>query len=163
MMANEHWWKGKRGEWYVVAQVILFSIVLLGPRTLPGLPAWSAPYGWLASILGGLFVVMGGLLSLSGVLRLGSNLTAVPYPKDNARLVDTGPYRLVRHPIYSGIILAAFGWALFVHGWLTFGYALLLFLFFDKKSRLEEGWLGVKYRDYTAYQKRVHKLIPFLY
>ncbi len=162
-MTQAHWWQGKRGEWYVVIQVILFLVVLLAPRTLPGLPAWSSPLNWIGFIGGAILVFTGGLLSLAGVLRLGSSLTAVPYPKEDATMVDSGPYRLVRHPIYSGIILAAFGWALFVNGWLTLVYALILFIFFDIKSRREERWLSQKYQNYPVYQKRVHKLIPFVY
>ena len=97
------------------------------------------------------------------IFRLGSNLTAVPYSKEEGTLIETGPYRLVRHPIYCGIILIAFGWALLVHGWLTLGYAFIMLVFFDIKSRREEKWLKAKYPGYEAYQKRVRKLIPFVY
>ncbi len=162
-MSQTPWWKGWRGEWYVVAQVGLFLLVALGPRTWPGLPAWAAPYTWLGSVAGAALVVAGGLLALAAVVGLGDNLTAVPYPKDDATLVDTGPYQLVRHPIYSGLVFVALGWGLWVHGWLTIGYAVLLFVFFDIKSRREEQWLTEKFPGYAAYQKRVRKLIPLVY
>jgi protein-S-isoprenylcysteine O-methyltransferase Ste14 len=90
-------------------------------------------------------------------------LTAVPYPKDEGMLIETGPYRLVRHPMYCGGILISLGWALWVHSWLTLGYVMVLFVFFDIKSRCEEHWLKAKFSDYAAYQKRVRKLIPFVY
>jgi protein-S-isoprenylcysteine O-methyltransferase Ste14 len=162
-MSQSPWWQGKRGEGYVAAQVILFLVVAFGSRTWPGLPEWTPPFTWLGAIVGGLLILIGGFLSLTGILRLGPNLTPLPYPKDDATFVETGPYRLVRHPIYSGLIFAAFGWALWVNGWLTLGYALLLFVFFDLKSRREEGWLREKFAEYEAYQKRVRKLIPFVY
>lgn len=162
-MSANSWWKGTRGEWYVVLQFGLFFLVALGPRTWPGWPAWSAPFTWLGWLAGGVLVVLGGSLVLASVVRLGPSLTAVPYPKDDATLVESGPYQIVRHPIYSGLILAALGWGLFVHGWLTIGYALVLFLFFDIKSRREERWLREKYCEYEAYGRRVHKLIPFVY
>ncbi len=57
----------------------------------------------------------------------------------------------------------ALGWALLVHGWLTIGYAFALFLFFDVKSRQEEKWLRAKFSGYESYQRRVRKLIPYLY
>ena len=157
------WWKGSRGEWYVVIQFVLFGLVLLGPRSLPSWPAWPAPYTWLDWLGGGALGLLGGALVITGVLCLGSSLTAVPYPKDEATQVEGGPYQIVRHPIYSGLILAALGWSLIVQGWLTVGYALILFIFFDIKSRREERWLTQKYAGYEAYRRRVHKLIPFVY
>lgn len=162
-MDQTSWWKGPRGEWYVVGQAVLFLLVLIGPRTGFGWPAWTFPYPWLGSIVGGVLAMFGGLLALVGIFRLGENLTPVPYPKEQATLVETGPYRLVRHPIYSGIIFMAFGWALWTHGWLTLIYAAILLIFFDLKARREEQWLTEKFPAYAAYQKRVCKLIPFVY
>ncbi len=103
------------------------------------------------------------LLALAGVWSLGDNLTAVPRPKENAHMVEHGAYRLVRHPIYSGIVLSAFGWGFLMNNWPTLLLTLLLFLLFDAKSRREEQWLIEKYADYEEYQKRVRKLIPFVY
>jgi protein-S-isoprenylcysteine O-methyltransferase Ste14 len=157
------WWKGARGEWYVIAQVGLFALVVLGPRTLPGLPAWGPTAALIGSVLGVALMPSGAALSVAGLLRLGPNLTPLPYPKDCSELVDSGAYAIVRHPIYSGLILAAFGWGLWVHGGLTLVWALLLFAFFDVKSRLEERWLAEKFADYRAYQQRVRKLIPWVY
>ena len=157
------WWKGARGEGYVAVQIALFALVVFGPRTGAGWPEWTFPYTLLGSIGGALLFLTGGLLAIAGIFKLGTNLAAVPYPKDNATLVETGPYRLVRHPIYSGGILMAFGWAFWVHGWLTLCYAIILLVFFDVKARREEQWLQEKFPAYCAYQKRVCKLIPFIY
>jgi protein-S-isoprenylcysteine O-methyltransferase Ste14 len=162
-MSQTRWWKGAHGEWYVVIQFALFVLVVFGPRTWPGWPAWALPDAQLLSAVGGILILLGGLLAVAGVLQLGSNITAVPYPKDQARLVETGPYRLVRHPIYSGAIFMALGWACWVHGWLTLGYAILLFVFFEVKARREEEWLRQKFAGYADYQKRARKLIPFVH
>ena len=108
-------------------------------------------------------LLMGTLLFIAAVFRLGPNLTAVPYPKEHGILVETGPYRLVRHPIYFGVILIALGWAFAIHGWLTLAYAIIMLMFFDIKSRREEEWLKEKFSGYGAYQKGVRKLIPFVY
>jgi len=105
----------------------------------------------------------GVVLSSSAVINLGRNLTPLPVPKENAALITTGAYRLVRHPIYSGIILMAFGWGLWRHSWLTVCYSLLLLIFFDVKSRFEERLLQERFPDYTGYQRRVRKLLPFVY
>ena len=162
-MAKTPWWHGKRGEWYVVLQVGLFILVAAGPHTWPGLPVWSPNWLRLGTVGGVLLFLGGALLAVAGALSLGRNLTPLPRPKDDAALVVAGAYRLVRHPIYSGLVAMAFGWGLWVHGLLTLGYALLLFVFFDLKSRREERWLRERFPEYAAYQRRVRKLIPFLY
>jgi protein-S-isoprenylcysteine O-methyltransferase Ste14 len=154
------WWKGARGEWYVVAQVALFVLVLGGPR---GWAAWPASLGRVATIAGVLLMLAGLALILAAFFDLGRNLTPLPHPKDDGRLVDRGAYGLVRHPIYSGGIAAAFGWAFLVHGSLTLGYAVILTIFLDVKSRREERWLRAKYPEYGDYAKRVRKLVPFIY
>jgi protein-S-isoprenylcysteine O-methyltransferase Ste14 len=157
------WWRGARGEWLVLVQLVLFAVVIFGPRTWRGCPVWMEPFAPISAIAGALLLVAGGILILAGALKLGVNLTPVPYPRPNATLIETGAFRFVRHPMYSGGILMAFGWGLWVHGWLTTGYALLLFVFFDIKSRREERWLREKFPGYAAYQNRVRKLIPFVY
>jgi protein-S-isoprenylcysteine O-methyltransferase Ste14 len=50
-----------------------------------------------------------------------------------------------------------------VSGWLTLLYVAALFALLDIKSRHEERWLAQKFPEYAAYQRRVRKLIPFLY
>jgi len=159
-MSEPPWWKGRRGEWYVVVQLALFLLLLFGPRTWAG---WAFPYPWLSAIFGRALLMIGGLLAVAGLLTLGANLTVLPRPKEQAVLVETGPYRFVRHPVYSGVVCMAFGWAFWVQGLLTFLYAAMVFAFLDLKSRREEQWLQEKFAGYAAYQKRVRKLIPFIY
>ena len=157
------WWKGRRGEWYVVLQGFLIALLAFGPRTCASWPAWIAPWSRMFAIAGWALAGAGSLIFAAGLIRLGVNLTPLPYPKDNATLVVSGPYRLVRHPIYSGGIILAFGWALAVNGWLTLLYAIVLLVFFDIKSRREERWLCERFAEYPEYQKRVKKLVPFIY
>jgi protein-S-isoprenylcysteine O-methyltransferase Ste14 len=164
-VAADHkpWWKGARGEWFVVVQVLLIGLVFLGPRTMSGQPAWPFPLPHACSVVGGALMVVGGVLFVVGLVRLGRGLTPLPYPKDGAELIQTSPFALVRHPIYSGGLVLALGWALYVQGWLTLGYVVVLFVFLDVKSRREERWLAEKFPAYAAYQRRVRKLVPFVY
>lgn len=157
------WWKNRRGEWYVIVQGILLILVLVGPKSLPGLPRWSGGATLGVTLLGLALTGAGGLLLTTALLRLGANLSALPHPVPGASLVAAGPYRLVRHPIYAGIILAALGWGVLNRSTLGVLYALALFIFFDLKSRREEFWLRQTLPDYDAYRARVRKLIPFIY
>jgi protein-S-isoprenylcysteine O-methyltransferase Ste14 len=162
-MAYTPWWKGNRGEWYVAAQFVIFLLIAFGPRSWAGLPAWGYAFERVGSVAGISLLLLGLLLTAAGFFCLGTNLSVLPRPREKARLVETGAYRLVRHPIYSGIFLASLGWGLSLHSWLTIGYALLLFIVLDLKARREEQWLLEKFSGYAAYQKRVRRLIPFIY
>jgi protein-S-isoprenylcysteine O-methyltransferase Ste14 len=158
------WHGNSRGEWYVIVQGLLVLLVLIGPAELPGLRRWGVPWAALTLVSA---VVVGGaglLLTALGVLGLGRrNLSPFPRPKEGSQLVETGAYAIVRHPIYSGVSLIALGWALARRSPLVLGYALMLFLFLDIKSRREEVWLRQKFPNYSGYQSRVKKLVPFLY
>lgn len=148
---------GKRGEGWVILQFFLFAIILLIPR-VPDviLPAWARALG--ASLL-----VAGGIFGTWGIVSLGKNLTVVPKPIEGGQLVTKGPYALVRHPIYTGIILGTLGWALLRSNLVGTALATAAFVFFDLKSRQEELWLTEAYEGYPAYQRKVRKLIPWVY
>jgi protein-S-isoprenylcysteine O-methyltransferase Ste14 len=153
---------GPRGEGYVVIQIALFLLVGFGPRHLPGLDPPSS-IATVAAGAGVALMLAGAALVTAALAKLGRNLTPLPYPKDGGQLVQAGAYCLVRHPIYSGSIALAFGWAFCVHGILTLAYAVLLFVLFDVKSRREERWLVAKFPAYADYRRRVRRLIPFVY
>jgi len=157
------WWKGARGEWLVVTQLLLIALVFLGPRAVVGRPAREFPFPRACAAAGGALMLGGIALLIAGGVCLGRGLTPLPYPKDGAGLVQTGPYALVRHPMYSGGLVLALGWALWVQGWLTLVCVVALFAFLDAKSRREEKWLSEKFPTYADYRRRVRKLIPFVY
>jgi protein-S-isoprenylcysteine O-methyltransferase Ste14 len=158
------WYRGARGEWYVVAQVLLLVLIALGPRSLPGLPEPPASAAIALATAGLALMLAGAALALAGVLRLGSNLSVLPLPRDCADLVVSGPYRIVRNPIYSGLIAGSLGWAAWLHAPVTALLAIALFVLFDAKARLEERWLAEKFGEpFLAYRRRVKRLIPWLY
>ena len=152
---------GPRGEGWVALQVLLLPLVVLsgavGSGGLDGAAASLLAMAGLALLAGG------ALLFGRGLLDLGRNLTPVPRPRTDARLVETGIYSLVRHPIYGGIIVSAIGWALLATSPLTLMLALLLAVFFDLKSRREEVWLANHYVGYRTYVTRTRRFIPRLY
>ena len=156
------WWKGTRGEWYVVAQMVLLGLIALAPL-IPGQPAWPAPWSLPARGLGLLLGAAGVGLAGAGAMGWGANLSALPHPKDEAVLVEDGVYRLVRHPIYAGLIVGALGWGLLTNSLLALLLALGLLVFFDFKSRREEARLLARFPAYAAYRQRVRKFIPYIY
>ena len=161
-MQSQPWWRGTRGEWYVVAQFVLLGLVAVAPW-LGREPDWPAPWSWLARAAGLLLALVGLGLSGLGVLGLGRNLSALPHPKNEAALVETGLYGLMRHPIYSGLIAGCLGWALLNNSPLTLALAVGVFVFFDVKARREERALAARFPDYERYRQRVRRFIPFIY
>lgn len=160
-MGEAPWWKNERGEWYVLVQGVLIMLVLAAP----GFDrfAWGEPWSMASLIAGDLLIISGIVLGVAGVVRLGRNLTPLPHPKKDAALVESGAYALVRHPIYAGLAFAAVGWGLLWRSPATLALAAALLVFFDIKSRREEIWLAKAFPRYADYQRRVKKLIPFVY
>lgn len=148
---------GKRGEGWFILQLVFFALILFAPKIPPlDFPLWLR-------VLGLAVIAVGGVFGTGGMLALGRNLTPFPKPIEGGTLVTAGLYRWVRHPIYTGLILGTLGWSLWRSSLLGVGLAVLLFIFFDLKSRREERWLTEAYPDYAEYRRRVRKLIPFVY
>jgi len=151
---------GPRGEGWFLFQVLLFLAILVAGRYGP---QWSGGQREISAAVGVVAVGAGFALALKGVLDLGSGLTPFPRPMEGSRLVDCGAYGLVRHPIYGGLIIGAFGWGLMTASLAALFGTAVLWLFFDLKSRREEGWLAEKFDAYPAYRARTRRLIPWLY
>ena len=149
-----------RGEGWVVAQFPLYGLAVRAPHLGPAWPRLLARCGRLAGLP---LLAAGAYLVARGVLDLGASFTPLPKPKDDARLVREGAYRIVRHPIYAGLILAALGWALLTANTTRLALAGVVLLFFDAKARREEAWLLEKYPAYATYRREVRKLVPGLY
>ncbi|BAV33137.1 Isoprenylcysteine carboxyl methyltransferase [Sulfuricaulis limicola] len=149
-----------RGGIWVLAQVPLMLLAFIVPiRFGAGQIIPLHPLAWL----GALVTVAGGALIIWGFVSLGDALTPFPRPLDGVTLHRQGAFRLMRHPIYTGVILASLGWTL----WWLCGIGMLpvlaLAIFFDRKAAYEENWLREKYRDYGDYARRVKKFIPGVY
>lgn len=150
-----------RGGLWVLAQVPVMLLAV-------ALPIWTGsahlePRHLLQGI-GVVLTVAGIALTVTGLRHLSDALTPFPRPLQDATLHNSGAYGLVRHPIYSGLLVSSVGWSLL---WLSLpglAYAAVVALFFDRKAAREEAWLEAKYRDhYIAYKKRVKKLLPWIY
>jgi protein-S-isoprenylcysteine O-methyltransferase Ste14 len=151
---------GPRGEGWFAAQVVLF--VAIAAAGAAG-PAWGGVERTAGIAAGAILIALGGLLAVRGVLDLRENLTPFPRPMDGARLVESGAYGLVRHPIYGGGIVAAAGWGLVTASVAALLGAVVLAAFFDLKSRREELWLADRYAAYPEYRSRTRRLIPWVY
>lgn len=143
---------GSRGQGWVVLQFVLLGLALLvGLLDLSGWPA--ALQGGLR-YLGVLVVSAGVVLAVYAVLGLGSSLTALPAPVASGTLRTTGVYAVVRHPIYSALLLIVLGWSLMSSPWVLL-VLVLLAIELDLKRRVEEDFLERTYEEYVAYRAQV--------
>jgi protein-S-isoprenylcysteine O-methyltransferase Ste14 len=114
----------------------------------------------LFRVVGLALVVVGALTLVAGIAFLGGSLTPFPRPVEDGALRQDGVYRLVRHPMYGGVIVMAVGWALATTP-LSLAGALALGAFLELKSRREEGWLLEHYPGYAEYRRRTRwKFVP---
>ena len=150
----------ERGGWWVAAQVVMLTaIFFLAPWTSHAGRGFVSPL----QLVGVLAMGAGGAIAAAGLLSLGSSLTPYPKPRRDAVLVTRGVYRYMRHPIYTGLMFGALGWAL---AWMSLVAAVgaaVLAVFFDRKAAREERWLRERYPDYGDYAVRVRRFIPGVY
>lgn len=138
----------------VSAQFLLFGALILLPHGL----LWPLNVGVLTA--GIALVLAGAILALLGARGLGSALTASPIPKENAPLVTSGVYGLVRNPIYSGLMAGGLGLALFgASVWHLLALSALVLLL-SAKTRWEERMLVAEHPDFRRYGARVGRFLP---
>lgn len=95
-------------------------------------------------------------------LWLRGALTALPIPRPNGKLVTNGPYRVSRHPIYLGVLLACLGMTLRRASWPAVLLLIAAIVFFHTKARWEERRLAARYRGYTDYAANTGRILPRL-
>jgi len=128
---------------------------VLGDRFLP-LMAW--PF-WA-----GVALTAGGLLfTVWARIKIGRNWSGIVTIKEGHELITSGPYAIVRHPIYTGLLLAFVGSALARAEWRGILAVVIAGWALWRKLRFEERWLREQFGEsYQAYSQRVATLVPFL-
>lgn len=97
--------------------------------------------------------------------ELGKNWSITLEIREKHKLVCSGPYALVRHPMYTSFLLMGLGQAFLLSNWVVglaglLGFAILYFLRVDKEERMMLQHFGP---DYRAYMDRTKRIIPYLY
>jgi protein-S-isoprenylcysteine O-methyltransferase Ste14 len=147
---------GSRGGGWVVLQFALIAVVAAS-WLLPGRPG-----SHILRAIGIALALLGLLLSTWASRTLGRSFTPFPVPRADARMVDSGPFRLVRHPTYGGALLLFTGISL-AHGLLGLIGTAALAIVWWKKSELEEQVLTARFPGYAEYRRRVRRrFVPWL-
>lgn len=145
--------------------MILVVIIVLSTTRIP--LHWLYLQLWPVGLLpfwSGAVVTIGGLLfAVWAREHLGSNWSSSVSIKQGHELITSGPYGVVRHPIYTGILTGFLGMAMAisqVRGFIAF---VLMFLVLWSKLRMEERWMHSQFGEtYAAYARQTAALVPYL-
>src|ERR1700689_736249 len=145
--------------------IFLIAIALLSTTRIPlpwlYLQLW--PVGFWPFWLGAAVTIAGLLFAVWARVYLGSNWSRSVTIKQGHELITTGPYSMVRHPIYTGVLTGLVGTAIAlsqVRGFIVF---VLFFLAFWIKLRLEEQWMRSRFGEaYATYAHQTAALVPYL-
>ena len=148
----------QRGGLWVLGQSALLCVITAG-----GVLCRNQWQSLILTLCGaGLLLIAAGC-GVAGAVSLGRNLTPFPKPSASSTLVQTGVYKLIRHPLYTAVFCGSVGWALVWRSWPALLAALALAPLFDAKARREESWLRQQFPDYSSYEQRVRRFVPWIY
>ena len=147
-----------RSKRWELSQTLLLLFILLFPFKV------TLNFSLTVRYLGLFCLIAGSIITICAILSLKDNLKPSPKPKVGGYLVTDGLYKIIRHPAYSGIVIAALGLSLWMSDLIRIALTLMLFVLFDAKSRAEETWIEKTYPEYASYKKQVtKKFIPWVY
>ncbi len=148
---------------FVVPMLLGAMLLLAGHGRLEWLQARWIGGGWTRYWIALSLVIAGLSFSVWARRTLGGNWSATVTVKVDHELVQTGPYRRIRHPIYTGILLAAFGSGLAagrLYGMFAF---VLIALALAWKMRIEERWMAAEFGErYEQYRRSSWALLPYV-
>lgn len=112
-------------------------------------------------IAGVVLTYLGLPLTIWSRARLGRFWSGVVALKQDHQLIQSGPYRVVRHPLYSGLVLAAIGLALCVTTWSSLLGAAALLVCFERRAHKEDALLAAEFgAEFEIYRQQTGRLLP---
>jgi isoprenylcysteine carboxyl methyltransferase (ICMT) family protein YpbQ len=147
-------------RWNYVGAFILVAIILYVPRPVR---AQFIPHSDVIQIAGVTVTVLGIAFAIWARLHLGKNWSPGPSIQEEHQLVTSGPYRFVRHPIYTGVLFGLFGSA-FVTGLIGISIFVMGCIAALWRVKEEERIMTELFpNEYPEYKKRTKALIPFIW
>ena len=139
---------------FVAVQAVLIAALVV----VPAADHYSVPT-WLEVAANACFW-SGVVLAVLAAAFLGRSLTATPVPSARAALRTSGPYRFVRHPIYTGVVLIVVGLAVRSGNVIGVVLGLVTLAFFHRKATWEEQRLRARFAEYDAYAAVTPRFLP---
>jgi protein-S-isoprenylcysteine O-methyltransferase Ste14 len=145
--------------------IVQWTSIFLGIFVAYNVSVGFFPYLETVRMCGiGVFIT-GYVLRVYSIIYLGKFFTVNVAIASDHRVIDTGPYRYIRHPSYTGVFLLYLGLGLAIGNWLTMSIILIpIFIAFQWRMSIEEAALSEALGEpYREYMKRTKRLIPFIY
>ncbi len=147
-------------ELRIRALIVVIAILLVRLGAFRGHGVHTDPW---REALGLVLFGLGLAFAIWARVHIGRDWGTPMTQKDEPELVTSGPYRLVRHPIYSGILLANIGTAVALSWWWLIPGALAG-IYFIYSATVEESYLAEQFPDsYPAYRRSTKMLVPFVF
>lgn len=151
-----------------VIQIVLMLaayILLFDSQTAVGFLDWGFVSRSPAATWTGLALTIGGLaFAVWARIFIGRNWSSAITVKENHQLVRTGPYAIVRHPIYAGLLMAMLGTAIVISEVRGLVAVALAGISFHMKSAVEEQFMTDQFgTEYGEYKRRVKTVVPFIW
>ena len=149
-----------RTLWLTAMLSILTGLLVtfwpLGPHLPPNFP-WQ--------MMSATVFALGAALRWWAIIHLGRFFTVDVAVANDHRVIDTGPYRMVRHPSYTGLLMMYVGWTLSLNNVFALPVVLIpVTVSLLYRMRVEEtALLGALSEDYAAYCRRTKRLVPMIY
>jgi protein-S-isoprenylcysteine O-methyltransferase Ste14 len=137
---------------YIIIQVVFIILIgLTGPISPDNMFLFTG-------------IIIGILTMIWAVWTMKlSNLSMVPDVKHNSRLITSGPYKFIRHPMYASVLLVTLMLVINHLTLLRAGFWLVLFIDLHFKFNYEEKLLLQKFPEYLNYKNNTKRLVPFIY
>lgn len=147
----------RRARWGIVLVGISYAILWQGRF-------WERPFSAWRVAAGACFLTLAALLSWTSTRALGRQWRVDAGLSSDHELVMTGPYRIIRHPIYTSMLCVLLGTGFMVSSWPLFLLAFVVFIVGTEiRVRIEDKLLASRFGDrFSAYQRSVGAYIPFV-
>ncbi len=138
------------------AALVLVQVILLGYFVISGI--WGTQLWQHILLICGFGLVVWAMLSM----RIG-NFNVQPELRSKS-LITAGPYRIIRHPMYTGILMMLLPGLIHHFTWYKLMAYILLVLIFLEKMKMEEEFLAQRFREsFYRYKQRSFRLLPWIY
>ena len=108
-------------------------------------------------------MALASMIAMWAIMIMNVKFNVAPDVIKNARLIRSGPYKLIRHPMYLSVLIITICWLIDYFTFIRMSVTLILFITMISKIKHEEGLLKEAFPEYESYISQTKRLIPFIY